>query len=54
MRCRSIPSKNIAKNVAASTKGMVRATTMPARQPSAMSETMRTMPIASASASRIP
>ena len=40
------------KNVAASTMGMVRATTRPARQPSARSETTSTMPIASASASR--
>ena len=52
MRCRSIPIIAMTKNVAASTIGIVRATTRPARQPSASSETTNTMPIASASASR--
>ena len=40
------------KNVAASTSGMVSATTRPARQPSARNETTSTMPSASASASQ--
>jgi hypothetical protein len=38
MRCRSIPISDMTKNVAASTIGIVRATTKPARQPSAMNE----------------
>ena len=52
MRWRSMPISDMAKNVAASTSGMVSATTMPARQPSASRETTSTMAIASPSASR--
>ncbi len=52
MRCRSMPISDMTKKVAASTSGMVSATTRPARQPSAISDTTSTMPTASPSASR--
>jgi len=52
MRCRSMPISDMTKNVAASTSGIVKATTMPARQPSASSDTISTIATASPNASR--
>ena len=49
MRCRSMPKKRIARKVAASTSGMVSATTSPVRMPSVRNETTSTIATASSS-----
>ena len=47
MRCRSMPKNRIARNVAASTSGMVSATTSPVRAPSDRKDTTSTIATAS-------